>query len=71
VLTATEWVVLARLNAVVEQTNKHPWLAGSGATIATRIHKGVCQRCHREAAQVSALVTIDWAGRTLSREYLL
>lgn len=73
VLTPSEWVTLTRMNRAVNDTNRHPWLVDApiSATIATRIHKGVCQRCQREAAQASALVTIAWAGRTLSREYVL
>jgi hypothetical protein len=73
VLTPSEWQTLTRMNLAVNDTNHHPWLVDApvSATIATRIHKGVCQRCQREAAQASALVTVAWAGRTLSREYVL
>jgi hypothetical protein len=73
VLSVTEWATLTWVNRAVNDTNRHPWLvdAALGATVATRIHKGVCQRCKREAAQVTALVTVAWAGRMLSREYVL
>lgn len=72
-LTVVEWHALAAVNAAVETTNKHPWLvvAPGGATLTTRLHKGECQRCKRQAAEAAALVTIVWAGRTLSREYAL
>ncbi len=74
VLTSAEWATLGRLNAAVELTNRHSWLVASptpSATIATRIHRGTCRVCEREAAETAALVTVAWAGRVLSREYRL
>jgi len=74
VLSQREWVTLRAINVALEATNRHPWLAPSptpAATVATRIHKGTCKVCEREAAETAALVTISWAGRTLSREYRL
>jgi len=73
VLTALEWESLRRLDVAIASTNRHPWLASApaGATVETRIHKGTCGACKRSAAETCALVTIAWAGRTLSREYRL
>lgn len=73
VLTDTEEITLERLRAAASETLQHPWLAASkgAVAIATRIHRGMCKRCQRQAAETSALVTIAWAGRTLSREYYL
>jgi hypothetical protein len=73
VLSPPEWRTLTEMNRAVNEVNRHPWLvdAPAGATLSTRVHRGVCQRCQREAEQTAALVTIAWAGRTLSREYAL
>lgn len=74
VLSPSEWNTLRAIGVAIDATNRHPWLAPSpspAATVATRIHKGTCKVCDREAGETAALVTISWAGRTLSREYRL
>lgn len=73
VLNSTEWDALGRLETAVQQANAHPWLSpfGPAVTVATRLHRGTCQRCDRTAVGTSALVTIRFAGRDLTREYAL
>jgi hypothetical protein len=74
VLSAREWETMGRINAALDVTNRHPWLAPSpmpAATVATRIHKGTCRACERSAGETAALVTISWGGRMLSREFRL
>lgn len=51
----------------------HPWFMKSGTSpnIEIRQHTAKCKVCGDEIVALSALVTIPWAGRLLSREYAL
>jgi hypothetical protein len=67
---------LATLNRIIETSQKaseHPWLrpAVHNFSVEVRQHVGVCQSCDCSASDASALVSVQWAGRTLSREYAL
>lgn len=72
--TTLEWMTLMRIRSVATGlATTHPWLAQteSPVTVNPREHRGVCQVCGRDVSHRSALMSIQWAGRTLSREYLL
>lgn len=72
-LTATEHRTLLAIQEASQEAQRHPWLrkAREAAEVQIRGHRGVCKVCRREARDKSALVTVRWAGRTLSREYAL
>lgn len=72
-LTYAEEGTMERLRAAMSTTSQHPWLCQTphAVTASPRIHKGVCERCHRQVADTSVLVAIQWAGRVLTREYSL
>jgi hypothetical protein len=70
---------LTRMILVADGAAMHPWLAERVAEgprclkvrLEARIHRGVCRGCKAETSEQSVLVTIPWAGRVLSREYVL
>lgn len=73
-LTAPQWSAVTRLLRAVEEVRRHPWLTSCLPTAvqsSIREHRGTCQACGRSVSDVAALVSVDWAGRTLSREYLV
>ena len=73
-LSGPEWRVVGRIHAAMDEARKHPWLRGSPANavrVALRAHRGACDICGGDVHENAALVEIDWAGRTLSREYSL
>ena len=72
-LTKAELTGLFRVEASVRRINLNEWLirAREYATIHPRVHSGRCEACLQSAAEVSALVSVPWAGRILSREYAL
>ena len=75
-LSAVEWVTLGRIRQAVSEVIKHPWMGRARrhteeAGVHVREHKGICKRCGESARERSALVSIQWAGRVLSREYVL
>jgi hypothetical protein len=73
-LTETQWQSLQRLLAASDEVRRHPWMRMSQPTsvrLAIREHSGECAACRQRTAENAALVEIDWAGRTLSREYML
>ncbi len=45
--------------------------APAGATVVLRRHHGRCNACGRSKERVGVLVTLNWHGRPLSREYAL
>lgn len=74
VLTDAETATMAVVMGILQEVNRHPWtapLAPLGASAETRVHRGACMSCQRHAAETSVLISIPWAGRTLSREYYL
>lgn len=73
-LTEAEHRTLIRTHAGIAECLRHPWMAGSGneaAALEVREHIGTCKTCKRTTSERSALVTLQWAGRNLSREYVL
>lgn len=68
------WRTLNRIVAATDEVRRHRWMAMSSPTcvrVEVREHRGRCLSCGGTMAEPSALVEIDWAGRTLSREYSL
>lgn len=73
-LTSAEHRTLLRIQEATGEVLRHPWMRGTGdepVTIEVREHTGTCKKCQQVASERSALVTIQWAGRNLSREYVL
>lgn len=72
-LTASQAATMGLVVQAVNEVNRHPWIAHTpvGATAEARIHRGVCMGCQGKAEEVSALVSVPWAGRFLSQEYYL
>jgi hypothetical protein len=64
---------LDEIQEAASEISGHPWLWGipSPVSVEPRLHEGACRMCQRKASDKSALVTVRWAGRTLSREYAL
>ena len=72
-LGARECATLWRIANASMQCSQHEWMVWSGAVpkLEVRTHEGRCTVCHGGFLEHGLLVTIPWAGRTLSREYLL
>lgn len=72
-LTSTQWRTLEALRETAREVQRHRWLRPSrdSVVIEVREHRGVCNHCARSRSQTAALVTIRWAGRDLSREFML
>lgn len=82
-LDEKEHGVLQALNLRAQEVAAHPWLrqcspaAHTAARmpevigVSPREHVGTCTVCQNTTYERSALVTIYWAGRVLSREYVL
>ena len=83
-LTETEHALLQSLNDKAREVATHPWLRQCSAAaqvagakmpevigVSPREHVGTCNICQRSTYERSALVSVYWAGRTLSREYVL
>lgn len=71
-LGATEWASLKKMSVLVSQASQHAWIApGQGFSLEPRAHWASCTMCHEEIVKHSAMVSVYWAGRTLSREYIL
>lgn len=72
-LASWELEPLRGLIEAAGSASEHPWLAvgGHNFLVQPRQHTGSCERCPRQAIDVSAMVSVQWAGRTISREYAL
>jgi hypothetical protein len=73
-LAAAEYRTLLRIQEATAEIRRHPWMQGAGGeAVSTEVreHRGTCKKCGGMAFERSALVTIQWAGRNLSREYVL
>lgn len=73
-LTGEQWRTWRRILDTVNEVRSHAWLEFSARPCVTaqiRQHSGECTHCQRIRLQQSAIVTVEWAGRNLSREYLL
>lgn len=62
-----------RVEEMTKAISNHPWLlrAGVEPEVSIRSHHAECMVCKAGVTRGSALVTIPWAGRTLSREFAL
>jgi hypothetical protein len=73
-LTDDNWQTLRRLLVAGEAVRRHPWMRSSPPAyvrMQVRNHHGMCLTCRGTSSENTALIEIDWAGRTLSREYVL
>lgn len=73
-LTEDEHRTLLRVHEGAAEVLRHPWMKNAGndvVCVEVREHTGTCKMCGRGTFERSALVTIMWAGRNLSREYVL
>jgi hypothetical protein len=73
-LSETQWQTVQRLQSGCDEVRRHPWMSMSQPTavrFTVREHRGECTTCHQQTSENAALLEIDWAGRTLSREYML
>jgi len=73
-LNDEQWTSLHRLLNACDEVRRHQWmrpLPPEMVRVAIRGHRGTCQRCNRSTMEIGALVDIEWAGRLLSREYVL
>lgn len=73
-LTETQWGSLQRILTAGDEVRRHAWMRLSPPTsvrVEIREHRGECLSCHGQSSENAALVEIDWAGRVLSREYVL
>ncbi len=72
-LTAMEWMVMEQVTRMVNETIRHAWVVDSPAIgrVESKLHRGTCGFCGVSIASATAMVAIPWAGRILSREYVL
>jgi len=73
-LTAPEYRTLLRIQEATAEIQRHPWMQGASretVSVEVREHRGACKKCGGMTFERSALVTVQWARRNLSREYVL
>lgn len=86
-LAHDEYEGLAKIRVAAELASRHEWINSSlvnesmrtnvslhdmrRITVTPMTHWGTCKECGHETTRSSAMVTILWAGRLLSREYRL
>jgi len=73
-LTHGQWESYKLVQEAIDRTlATHPWCHQGGCklVLATKAHTATCRRCKRCITHFTALVNATWAGRILSREYLL
>lgn len=72
-LGADEWDVLKAIQHAAQRIGAHPWLehTKAAAAVESREHRATCEKCGAQAFRAVALVSVPWAGRTLTREYVL
>lgn len=75
-LTPSERATLAKIMEGAARVAQHEWLVKTteGSVVLdlkVQTHVGQCNACKAAHVDQGVLVTIPWAGRTLSREYLL
>jgi hypothetical protein len=70
-----EWLRSKAIIAVASEASNHDWCRRQGAIAVfqtdLRTHTAKCAECDASYAAPSILVSVYWAGRTLSREYAL
>lgn len=72
-ITAADHVQLEAIRDLAHGASRHPWCQADKVAfqVEPRAHWGTCSSCGRETVKHTAIVSIVWAGRTLSREYSL
>jgi hypothetical protein len=70
-ISRSEWIALKDITMQAKVAGDHPWLRGEPFSVTLRCHLATCTACHAETDAVSAVVSVSWAGRRLSREYAL
>jgi len=72
-LEADEWNTLKHIQAMADIVTRHHWLVRSHGSVQIKpsTHWATCKSCKAETSRSSAKVTIEWAGRLLTREYAL
>jgi hypothetical protein len=73
-LTADEWKVYKLVQACVDATmGAHSWCTDGGCEVSFKLggHLATCTVCNKAIRFATAMVTVQWAGRTLTREYTL
>lgn len=72
-LSGAEWVRMEQITRTANDAARHAWIVDSphGVRVQAKLHRGKCRFCDTMIASATALVTIPWATRTLSREYSL
>lgn len=73
-LSDGHWATLQRILTGCEEARRHAWLRHAPPTcvrVAVRGHHGECLTCHGTFSEIAAMVEIEWAGRHLTREYVL
>jgi hypothetical protein len=73
-LADPEWQTLRRLLTACEAIRRHPWMQMTPPTavrMQIRNHLGTCRTCQGTHSENTSLIEIEWAGRLLTREYVL
>lgn len=72
-LDAQEWDVLRKLQGAADAVKAHPWIRDHGGAVAVESFTRwvTCTGCAEEACRSTTKITITWAGRALTREYVL
>lgn len=72
-LSHSEWEIAKDIIDACGLASRHEWCRRQGVAfkIELRTHVGRCKACERSIKKPSILVSVQWAGRTLSREYAL
>jgi hypothetical protein len=72
-LDKEQWARFSEISALADVLRTHPWIDKGGGRVecVMQSHVATCSCCKRESVQSSVSVVIDWAGRTLVREYVL
>lgn len=62
-----------KIGELTIEAGRHQWClrSGEGFSVAIRNHVATCTACGAREARLSALVSVEWASRTLSREFAL
>jgi hypothetical protein len=62
-----------KIGELTIEAGRHQWLlrSGEGFSVAVRNHIATCTACGAREVRLSSLVSVEWASRTLSREFAL
>lgn len=72
-MTHGMWETFKVAQTAADKLQHHPWFekGGSEISLSPRTHVATCAACKGQIHHASVLVTIQWAGRVLTREYKL